>query len=76
MHGRYIDGSALRTIREQRGISRQKLHELSGVALSWLKAIESDGRQPSGIKAWAIARALDVDIGTFSYPLESEAEAA
>ena len=76
MHGRHVDGSAIRSIREKQGLSRKRLHELSGVAYSWLKAIELEGRQPSGLKVWAIARALNVNIDEFSRLLEDEAEAA
>lgn len=77
MQGRHVSGHHLRALREKRGINRTKLARLSGVSLAWLKCLELEGRQPSGIKVWAIARALDVDIDAFTSPVDdSEADAA
>lgn len=76
MHGRHVDGAALRTLREMKGFTRTKLVRLSGVSLSWLKAIEMDGRQPSGVKAYALAQTLGVHVDAFTTPLVREQDAA
>jgi transcriptional regulator with XRE-family HTH domain len=66
MQGRHIDGKVLRDIRERQGLQRPELARLSGVSLSWIKYIELEGRQPSGVKAYALAQALNIDINAFS----------
>lgn len=73
MIDRHVDGKKLREIRERLGLNRGELAEKSGVSLSWIKYIELEDRQPSGIKGYALARALEVDISAFSYEVESDA---
>jgi transcriptional regulator with XRE-family HTH domain len=63
-------------LREKLGVTRPQLVERSGVSLSWLKYIELQHRQPSGLVAYAIAKALNVNIDTFTTPLTSTKRAA
>lgn len=73
MQGRHVDGKKLRDIRERQGLMRPQLAALSGVSLSWIKYIELEGKQPSGIKAYALARALKVDVEEFSQVVAEDA---
>lgn len=65
-----MNGRDLRDIREQRKLLRPELAALSGVSVSWIKYIELNGRQPSGRTVFAIAKALNVDIGAFTTDLD------
>lgn len=73
MIDRHVDGKKLREIRERLGLKRGELAEKSGVSLSWIKYIELENRQPSGIKGYALADALDVDISAFTREVRQEA---
>lgn len=66
MHGRHVSGESLRDIRERQGLFRAELARRSGVSLAWIKYIELDGRQPSGIVVYKLAKALKVDIDAFT----------
>jgi transcriptional regulator with XRE-family HTH domain len=72
MQGRHVNGRDLRDIREQQGINRPKLSQLSGVSVSWIKYIEINGRQPRAGAAFALAKALKVDIAAFTTDLDAQ----
>lgn len=79
MRDRHIDGRALRELRERSLMRQPELAERSGISLSYLKEIEGlagrPPRQPSGLVAYAIARALGVDISEFSTSTNDEVAA-
>lgn len=62
MDGRKVLGRRIREIRESRKMSLLDLARSSGVSYSYLKYIETSGRQPSGVIVHKIADALQVDI--------------
>lgn len=72
MQGRYVNGAKLRDIRERQGLRRPELAKASGISLSYIKYIELEGRQPSGVVAHALARALKVNISAFTQPLNDD----
>lgn len=61
-----VDGSALRDAREQHGWTRKQLSEHSGVSESWIKHVELGYKTPSRRTAHKLAKALGVNINTFS----------
>lgn len=58
-------GTTIRAIRRQRGISTVVLAQRCGVSTSLISQVERGLTAPSLDVLWAIARALDVQIGTF-----------
>ena len=66
MHGNEVLGPQIREIREAKLMTLVELARRSGVSYAYLKDIESNGRQPSGVIAHKIAAGLGVPIGKFT----------
>jgi transcriptional regulator with XRE-family HTH domain len=60
--------SALRTLREARGLSVSELSRASGVAKATLSALESGRANPTLDTLWSLAAALHVPIGELLEP--------
>lgn len=75
MDGRKVLGRRIREIRESRMMSLVDLSARSGVSYSYLKDIETGGRQPSGVIVHRIAEALQVDIRRITARAQSTAGA-
>jgi len=53
-------GKAIKTCRQQKGLSRTDLAEKAGISVSYLSLLEKDNRDPSLSKVKAISDALGV----------------
>lgn len=61
-----MDGSRLRELRLERGLSLNKLGEVTGISKSYLSFLERDIHKNPSLEILAkIAKALDVDIDYF-----------
>ncbi len=68
MDGHTVHGDKIRAIREKKLMSLRDLATKSGVSYSYLKYIEGDGRQPTGVIAHKIAKGLTCKITDFTTP--------
>lgn len=55
-------GKAIRQIREQQGLSQEKLADKAGYYRTYIGHIETATYSPSTYTLWRIAKALDIDI--------------
>ncbi|WP_433592284.1 helix-turn-helix domain-containing protein [Nocardia sp. CA-145437] len=67
-----IIGANLRALRAKKGLSREKLTELSGVPLRTLRRIESGERAASIPNLMELCKALGTNIGVFLDAAEKE----
>lgn len=66
MDGKLVLGRRIREIRESQKTTLVEFSDRSGVSYAYLKAIETQGRQPSGRIVHMIGDALGVDIEEFT----------
>lgn len=66
-------GRAVRTRREERGLTRARLAQLSGISLRFLNDVEAGEANPSVLKLQALAQALETPLaGLFAAPPKIE----
>tara|TARA_R110002124_G_scaffold149220_1_gene315073 strand:- start:221484 stop:221717 length:234 start_codon:yes stop_codon:yes gene_type:complete len=54
----------LKRVRKDRGLSHEKLSEMTGLSRAGISFIESNKRNPTLISCLKVAKALDIDLGT------------
>jgi transcriptional regulator with XRE-family HTH domain len=69
MRGRHIHGHQLRAIRERAGLRTAELAKRADCSEGHLRNIEGGKDQPGGILTWRLAKALKVDIESFTEPV-------
>ena len=66
-------GRAVRVLREERGLTKARLAQLSGISLRFLNDVELGRANPSVLKLQALALALDTPLpGLFASPPKAE----
>lgn len=66
MDGKKVLGRRIREIREEQLMTLMELARRSGVSYAYLKDIETNGRQPSGIIVHKIKDGLGCDLADFT----------
>lgn len=70
-----MSGEAIRARRIALEMTRRELRERTGLALSFLKYVETGVSQPSDVNAQRLARALECSVEDFSIPKPVETAA-
>jgi transcriptional regulator with XRE-family HTH domain len=66
-------GRVIRVLRRRRGLSIEALAFAAGLHPTYLSGIEREGRNPSLMKLWALADALEVSLGQMAGMAERQA---